>query len=303
MRPAVRASTLVPLVAASAGAQPSDTAAYTPAQCPPCAGWNAPREPFRIHGDSWYVGTQGLSAVLITSPQGHVLVDAGLPESAPHILRNIRALGFRPEDIRVIVNSHAHYDHAGGIAAVQRASGARVLLSERSAPVVRTGRVGRDDPQFAIALPYPPAQRVEVLTHGDTVRVGPIRLVPHRTAGHTPGGTSWSWRSCEGDREAGRCVDVVYADSQTPVSADDFSFSRSDAYPTAVADFERGLATLASLRCDVLLTPHPGASGMFDRFPVRKDGALPVDATACRRYAENARRQLAERLTREGRPR
>jgi metallo-beta-lactamase class B len=298
-----RTSVLVLLAAAGAGAQPADTAAYSAAECPPCAGWNAPQQPFRIHGSTWYVGTRGLSAVLVTSPQGHVLVDAGLPESAPHILRSVRALGFRPEDIRVIVNSHAHYDHAGGIAAVQRVSGARVVLSERSAPVVRTGRPGPDDPQFAIALPYPPAARVEVLTYGDTLRVGPIRLVPHRTAGHTPGGTSWSWESCEGERAAGRCVDVVYADSQTPISADAFSFSRGDAYPTAVADFERGFATLESLRCDVLLTPHPGASAMFDRLPARADGEPRTDASACRRYAASARRQLAERLARERGPR
>lgn len=298
-----RTSVLVLLVAGNAGAQPSDTAAYAAADCPPCAGWNAPRPPFRIHGDTWYVGTQGLSAILLTSPEGHVLVDAGLPESAPHILRSVRALGFRPEDIRVIVNSHAHYDHAGGIAAVQRVSGARVVLSERSAPVVRTGQVGPDDPQFGIALAYPPASRVEVFTDDDTVRVGPIRLVPHRTAGHTRGGTSWSWRSCEAGRDADRCVDVVYADSQTPISADAFSFSQSATYPTAVADFERGFATLESLRCDVLLTPHPGASALFDRRPARADGAPLVDPAACRRYAASARRQLAERIARERAPR
>ena len=295
----VAAASAVLLRAAGAGAQQSDTAAYTAAECPPCAGWNAPRAPFRIHGDSWYVGTQGLSAILVTSPAGHVLVDAGLPETAPHVLRNVRALGFRPEDIRAIVNSHAHYDHAGGIAAVQRVSGARVVLGERSAPVVRTGRVGRDDPQFAIALPYPGAARVETIAYGDTLRVGPLRLVAHHTAGHTPGGTSWSWRSCEGDAGSGRCLDVVYADSQTPISADGFLFTRGDAYPTAVADFERGHATLESLRCDVLLTPHPGASAMFDRLPAREGASLVVDREGCRRYAAAARRALAERLARE----
>jgi metallo-beta-lactamase class B len=303
LRCVARAAALLLPAAAPAGAQRPDTAAYTAAECPPCAEWNAPQQPFRIHGDAWYVGTRGLSAVLLTSPAGHVLVDAGLPESAPLILRNVRALGFRPEDIRVIVNSHAHYDHAGGIAAVQRASGARVLLGEWSAPVVRAGRTSADDPQFAIHLAYPPAARVEAIAYGDTVRVGPIRLVPHRTAGHTPGGTSWTWRSCEGEGAAARCVDVVYADSQTPVSADGFLFSRGDAYPTAVADFERGFATLESLPCDVLLTPHPGASGMFERLPVRKDAALRVDGGACRRYAASARRALAERLAREGRGR
>jgi len=129
------------------------------------------------------------------------------------------------------------------------------------------------------------------------VRVGPLVLTAHLTAGHTPGGTTWTWRSCEADR----CLQLVYADSQTPVSADGFLFTRSPTYPTAVADFEHGFATLERLACDVLLTPHPGASAMWDRLPGRETGVarVVVDRDACRRYAASARAQLLQRLARE----
>ena len=281
-------------------AQQADTAAagYSAAKCPSCAAWNAPQRPFGVHGTTYYVGTRGLAAILLTSPDGHILIDAGLPESAAPIAANIEALGFDVADIRLIVTSHAHYDHAGGVAALQRASGARVGASPRSAPVLRRGTAGPDDPQHAIALAFPAVQNVFDIGDGDTLRVGELAVVAHFTPGHTPGGTSWSWRSCEGDE----CREIVYADSQTPVSADDFLFTRNATYPDAIADFERGFAVLEQLRCDILLTPHPGASGLWERVEKRDagDAAALVDRDACKRYAAGARTQLAARIAREG---
>ena len=279
-------------------AQAADTAsAYTASECPSCAQWNAPQRPFRIHGNTWYVGTHGLGAILITSPEGHALLDGGLPESAPLIIDNVRTLGFRVEDIRLIVNSHAHYDHSGGIAALQRASGADVAAHPWSAAVMRLGRSLPQDPQYSIALRYPAVASIREIADGDTLRVGAIALTAHFTGGHTPGGTSWSWTSCEGER----CVRIVYADSQTPVSADDFLYTRNDAYPTAVADFERGFTVLERLRCDVLLTPHPGASRLFQRLAAREagDATAMIDSNGCRAYAGTARQSLARRITRE----
>jgi metallo-beta-lactamase class B len=266
--------------------------------CSRCAEWNAPQRPFRVFGNTYYVGTHGLGAILVTSPRGHVLIDGGIPQSAPQVLANVRALGFRVGDIRLILNSHAHFDHAGGIAAVQRASGARVAASAASAPVLRRGASGPNDPQYG-SLPGFPAVRgpVRVVADGDTVRVGELALTLHATPGHTPGGTTWSWRSCE----AGRCLDIVYADSQTPVSADGFFFSRNTTYPGAVADFERGAQLLEHLSCDVLLTPHPEASGLWERLAARDAGnrdAL-IDRAACTRLAATARQQLARRLADE----
>ncbi len=279
-------------------AQTSDTiTGYSAEECPPCAGWNTPQAPVHIYGNTYWVGTRGLGAVLITSEQGHVLIDGGLPESAPHIMENIRALGFDIADVRLILNSHVHYDHAGGIAALQRASGADVVASPRSAPVLEQGTLGRDDPQFGVGLPYPPVREVREIADGDRLHVGPLVVVAHFTPGHTPGGTSWSWTSCED----GGCLALVYADSETPVSADDFFYSRSPDYPTAVADFRRGFQVLESLRCDILLTPHPGASRLWQRVAARDDGDATalVDPAACRAYAAAARQQLDRRLERE----
>jgi metallo-beta-lactamase class B len=271
----------------------SSSAGYSSSDCPSCAAWNAPHAPLRIYGNSYYVGTDGLGSILITSSAGHILIDGGLPESAPRILANIRSLGFRIEDVKLILNSHAHYDHAGGIAALQRASGAVVAASPSSAPVIERGTPGPDDPQYRIALPYPPARDVHVVADGETLRVGPLAIVAHFTPGHTPGGTTWSWRSCED----GRCLNLVYADSQTPVSADGFRFTGS----RASSDFERSRAVLEQLSCDVLITPHPGASNFWKRI-ARRDGDAKdslIDSSACKRYAAAASKQLAKRLAAE----
>lgn len=261
------------------------------------AEWNVPQKPFRIAANTWYVGTHGLSAILVTSPQGHVLIDGALPESAPLIEQNIRTLGFRVEDVKVILNSHDHYDHAGGIAELQRASGAEVRVMSPSVKVLEQGRSGSDDPQFGVLSDFPGVANVYALHDGDTVRVGPLALVAHATPGHTPGGTSWSWRSCA----AGHCVDIAYVDSQTPVSADGFLYTSNTTYPAALADFTRGLATIESLPCGILLTPHPDASGFWERLAKRDAGDARAleDGDACRRFVANARARIAKRVADE----
>lgn len=276
----------------AAAAQTADalTRAYPQEDCPSCAAWNEPHAPARLHGNTYYVGTGGLAALLITSPAGHVLIDGGLPNSAPLILENVRALGFDPQDIRLILNSHAHFDHSGGLAALQRASGAQVAASEPSAPVLERGNSGEDDPQYGVLLDFPAVQDVRRFADGETLRVGPLAVTAHLTTGHTPGGTTWAWRSCDG----ADCVDFVYADSQTPISADGFRYLD---HPSLVSGFERGHRTLEALSCDVLVTPHPAASSLWERL-ARGRGGL-VDRDACRRYAANARQQLQRRLETE----
>ena len=269
-------------------------------ECEQCAEWNEPQRPFRLHGDTYWVGTHGLGAILITSPQGHVLIDGGLPLSAPLIRASIESLGFHLRDVKLILNSHAHYDHAGGIAELQRASGARVMASPWSAAVMRSGRSQPGDPQLSIAFGYAAVANVATFTFEDTLRVGPIAIVPHATPGHTPGGTTWTWRACEG----ARCLDFVYADSETPISADDFLFTKNTTYPNVIADFERGYATLERLSCDVLVTPHPGASSLWERVSP-SDGTIGpafVDREACKRYAASARRALEQRVAKEHGP-
>lgn len=281
--------------AQASGAAPADERAI---ECSSCAAWNAPHAPMRVFGNTYYVGTAGLGAVLVASPAGHVLIDGALPQSAARIRVNIEALGFRVEDVKLILNSHAHFDHAGGIAALQRASGAAVAASAWSAATLARGGSGPDDPQYGVLPPFPAVRVDRLVSDGETVRAGPLALTAHSTPGHTPGGTTWTWRSCDGDAR----LDLVYADSQTPVSAAGFRYSDRRTYPSAVEDFRRGAALLERLHCDVLITPHPAASRFWERMEARERGDPEglVDGGACRAYAATARRQLESRLREEG---
>jgi metallo-beta-lactamase class B len=264
--------------------------------CANCVAWNKPHAAFRIYGNTYYVGTGGLSSVLITSSTGHVLIDGALPESASRIVANIRSLGFRIEDVKLIVNSHVHFDHAGGIAELQRLSGARVAASQWTADVMKTGAVPRDDPQYGSIRPIARVARVETFKDGAALSAGSVTVTAHLTPGHTPGGTSWTWQSCEN----GRCLNLVYADSLSPVSANGFQFSRRKEYPQA-EDFERSFSFLENTPCDILITPHPDASNLWDRLQQRsaKPDAL-VDPNASRVLAQTTRDQLKKRLATEG---
>ena len=269
-----------------------------PPPCSHCAEWNQPQQPFKIYGNTYYVGPHGLSSILITSDAGHILIDGGLPESAQQIAANIQLLGFRVEDVKLILNSHVHFDHAGGIAELQRLSGAQVVASKWSASVMKKGGVGRADPQYGLLAGIRPVKHVRELHDGETFHVGAIAITAHVTPGHTPGGTSWTWKSCE----AASCQNLVFADSITPVSADGFKFTNSRQYPGAIGDFEKSFAFFESVPCDVLVTTHPEVSGLWDRLEARDHGAKPdpmIDSRACRRLAEHGRDQLNERLAEE----
>ena len=266
--------------------------------CSSCAEWNRFQSPFRIYGNTYYVGPHGLSAILITSTEGHILIDGALPQSARQISENIRSLGFHIEDVKVILNSHVHFDHAGGIAELQRLSGARVLASPWSAAVLRTGGPGRGDPQYVGGKKVAPVRSVEELHEGEHVTVGPLTVTAHFTPGHTPGGTSWTWRSCEAER----CRDVVYADSLMPVSSQRFRFNDAREYPHVLHDFEKSFRFFEIVPCDILITPHPETAGLWERLEAREKGNAPdatVNTGACRQLAETGREKLRQRLANE----
>lgn len=267
-------------------------AAAPAARCSADAGWNEPATPRRLYGNTWYVGTCGISALLVTGKHGHVLVDAGTAESAPLVEANIRALGFRLRDLRVIVQSHVHHDHAGGLAQLQRDTGAPVYARPVAAKALRAGRPSGDDPQSSSSA-FPKVARVRELRDGEVVRVGDLALASHATPGHTPGGTSWTWRSCE----RGRCLDVAFVDSLTAISDDGFRYSDAS-HPARVNDFRTGIARVAALPCDVLVTTHPSASQLWSR--LGPDASAPLaDRGACVALAEAATRRLDERLAEE----
>lgn len=274
------------------------TAQIRTPSCAACVEWNRQQEPFRIFGNTYYVGTHGLSSVLITSDSGHILIDGDLPESVPLIVSNIHSLGFRIEDVKVILNSHVHYDHAGGIAELQRISGARVLASPWTAEVMRTGRAGRGDPQFIGAIKIAPVRNVHDLHDGEVITLGHTSVTAHFTPGHTPGGTSWTWKSCEGET----CHNMVYADSLSPVSSGGFRFSDVRDFPHVSETFEKSFHFLETTPCDILISVHPEVSELWDRLQSREKGTTPdpmVNSQACRQLAEQSREKLEARLEEE----
>lgn len=268
----------------------------TPAfSCSQCAEWNTPQRPFRVFGNTYFVGPSGLSSILITSSKGHVLIDGALPESAEQIASNIRTLGFHVEDVKLILNTHVHFDHAGGIAELQRMSGARVVASDWSAAVFTGTGLAKDDPQYGTLPPIARVGKVERLYDGQTFRVGDIAITAHLTSGHTPGGTSWTWESCEGER----CFPMVLADSLTPVSSEGYKFSE---HPAMLAGFQKSFAFLRATPCDILLTSHPDASSEWDDIKAwRLEGKPqpPFDGSACRKLADHASEQLRQRIAKE----
>jgi metallo-beta-lactamase class B len=264
--------------------------------CKPGADWHDPRSgpPQRIYGNTWYVGTCGLTALLVASPAGHVLLDATSEDAAPQIEVNIRALGFRVEDVRYILTSHAHSDHAGGLAKLKADSSAVVVSRGADAEAIERGHGDRSDPQYLSTEKFAPVAGVRRIGDGETLRLGELVLTAHATPGHTPGSTSWTWDSCD----ASVCRHVAYVDSVRAIADDAYRYGDEAAHPGVVAAFQTSLSTVAALPCDILLTPHPDASAMWLRLGAQPSQPL-VDSMACRRYAADGRDGLGERLAKE----
>ena len=269
-----------------------------PHKCDDCDAWNRPYEPFKVFGNTYYVGAEGVSAVLVTGSAGSILLDGGLPQTAAVIDANIRTLGFRTEDVELIVNSHAHYDHAGGINALQRLSGAVVAASPEGRRAIEQGGPVADDPQFGFgreANGFPAVKPVRAVADGETLRVGDLAITAHLTPGHTPGATTWSWRSCVGST----CRSIVYADSLNAVSDDSFRFTAS---PARIAAFRASIAKVAALPCDIILSVHPDGTDMDGKVKKRRRQPTPdpfVTPNGCRAYAKGAAARLDARIAEE----
>ena len=230
-----------------------------------------PAEPFRIAGNFYYVGANDVSAFLIAGPEGHVVLDAGYPTTAPMIMASIAKLGFDIKDVKTLLNSNPRPDQAGGLAALQQASGAELWASEASAGVIAAGG---DDPDFALPLRtlaqiglfgYPPARVNHVFKDGDTIHVGPIALTAHITGGGTRSCTSWSFPVREDDR----VLNVV--------SACGLGMVLSMRYPEQAADIERSLHVLRSLPADIWVTSHGRPWGRHRKFVASATAKDPVD--------------------------
>jgi metallo-beta-lactamase class B len=248
-------------------------------------GGQKPAEPFRIAGNLYYVGANDVAAFLLTGPEGHVLIDGGYPGTASMIVASIARLGFDVRDVKVLLNSEPHFDHAGGLAELQKASGAELWASEASAVALAAGGGDPDLPLplralFRIGILGYPAPRVDHrFRDGDTIRVGPIALTAHVTGGHTRGCTSYAFRVREGDR----VLNVVSACSLVVL--------QGLGYPESRTDFERTFRVLRSLPADIWVTSHARRFGRYRKFLARDTAKSPaepfIDPEGYRAYVDS----------------
>jgi len=250
--------------------------------------WGKAAPPFNIYGNTYYVGTCGIAAILITGNEGHVLIDGASRDGGPLVEASIAKLGFRIEDVKILLHSHEHFDHVGGLAYLQRRSGAQMIAANAAVQGLTTGMTQPGDPQFGTHDPFEPVSVTFAIGSYNPVSLGKVTLMPLETPGHTAGALTWSWWSCEKTD----CKTLVYADSLSPVSSDSYRFSDN---PEVVSGYRKGLTSLAELPCDMLLTPHPSSSQMIERMAT---GGL-AGGMNCREYAQSIEARLKKRLAEE----
>lgn len=264
------------------------------AQAERAAEWSQPLAPFRIVGNVYFVGTVELGVYLIATDKGHILIDGGFAEAAPVILDSIRQVGFRPEDVRVLLITQAHMDHVGSLAALERATGAQVMVMEGDAELIERG--GRGDFAFGDAFTFTPVKVDRRLTHGDTVSIGGTVLTAHHTPGHTRGCSTWTVTVSE----QGRPYRVVFAGSLSvnpPVR-----LVTNPSYPGIADDYRRSFERLRAMQADVFLGAHAGFFGLHDKAQRLREGASPnpfIDPGALGRYVDEWEARFRERISRE----
>jgi metallo-beta-lactamase class B len=246
------------------------------------AGWNRPVAPFRIVENIYYVGASEVSSFLIVGDKGAFVLDGGLPESAPIIARNIRELGFRLGDVKILINSHAHFDHAGGLAELKRLSGAKMYASRADSVTLASGR--HANPSGHAPSVFPQVSVDHTVEDGEVVRLGKLELTAHLTPGHTRGCTSWTMR-------AGEHAVLFHCSTTFP----GYRLVDNPDYPEIARDYERSFATLRSLDCDVLLAPH----GSFFQLSERMRDHNFVDRAGCRAFIEKGATEFARELARQ----
>jgi metallo-beta-lactamase class B len=229
--------------------------------------WNKPVAPFRIAGNLYYVGAIEITSYLITTPQGHFLLDGGFVETAPQIERNIVQLGFKLRDVKYLLSSHAHYDHAGGLAELKKVTGAKFVASEGDAGLLRKG--GHGDFRFGDTLLFPPIEPDKIILDGESLQLGDQVMTAHLTPGHTRGTTSWTTKIQDG----ATTYNVVFVGSQSSL---DYKFVGQESYPGIAADFVKSFAVLKNLPCDIFLASH----GSFFHFVDKHERFMSGDTNA-----------------------
>src|SRR5882762_6730980 len=256
--------------------------------------WTEPFPPFRIAGNLYYVGSKGLANYLITTPQGHILINSDLESSVPLIRASVERLGFKFNDIRILLISHAHWDHDGGSAEIKKLTGASYMVMDGDVSVVESG--GKTDFQYGnqpTSL-YPPTKVDRVLHNGDEVKLGGTTLVAHLTPGHTKGCTTWTMKL----KDAGKIYDVVIVGS--PNVNEGYKLVDNPAYPEIASDYERTFRVLKSLPVDIFLGAHGSYFDLQTKYARLKEGASTpfVDPAGYKSYItdreEAFRKELAK---------
>lgn len=253
--------------------------------------WNQPVDPFRIAGNIYYVGASDLTSFLITTSDGHIVLDGGLEQTAPMIIANIKRLGFRIEDVRLLLNSHAHLDHAGGLAELKRATGAKFLSSAGDAP--QHARGGLDDPQFGNIYPYPPIDPDRLIRDGEKIRLGDTTMTAHITAGHTKGCTTWSTTA----RHENEVLNVIFLCS--PSIPSEYKLVGNPRYPDVIEDFRRQFAMLRKIEPDLFLASHGvffDLQGKIKRHRAGEERAF-VDPEGYRKLIERSERAFEQKVS------
>ncbi len=218
--------------------------------------WNRPVPPFRIMGHLYYVGVAQVTSLLITTNKGHILIDGAFAESAPLILGNVSKLGFRPEDIKILLSTHAHQDHAGGLAEIKAKTKARLYAGAEDAPALARG--GLQDFAFGDKLPFPPVAADVLVKDGDEVTLGDIVVRAIATPGHTRGCISWTFTL----RENGKSLRVIMIGG---MSAPDYQLVNNPKYPQIATDFATTFQKLQALECDIFLEGHGFNFGLEEK--------------------------------------
>lgn len=251
--------------------------------------WDKSGPPFIIHENSYYVGTCGITAILITSDIGHILIDGATEQGAAVIANNIELLGFKLDDVKILLHSHEHFDHVGGLAALKKLSGAKLIASKPAQEVLETGILSKLDPQFGTHKPFAPVLVDDVVLDGQTVRLGDLELTAMVTPGHSPGALSWQWQSCKQEN----CLSIVYADSLSPISRKLYRFTKQTDY---LAAYKQGVQKISNTNCQILLAPHPSAANLRRKLQ-SKSGLL--NEKSCKQYGKKVSSNIKKRLIKE----
>lgn len=249
-----------------------------------------PVEPFRIAGNIYYVGSSDVTSYLIVTPKGNILLDTGMKEMVPQVKSSVEKLGFKLSDIKFILNSHAHYDHAGGIAEMRRLTGARFLASEPDTPLLERG--GKGDPNYGDKYLFEPTKPDETFRNGKRVSLGGTTLTANITPGHTKGCTTWTTTV----RDAGRNLNVIFVCS---VSSPGYQLVNNKAYPNIEADYVRSFAWLKNAKVDIFLGSHAGFYDLEGKMKLLKQGAKTnpfIDPQGYKQFIADSEKTFNEKL-------